>query len=364
MVTHSAQSASAQVGVVTIEDKVVCQACGMVLGPPVTLADGNGAPVRSGPPASIVENSRGEFIAAYGRDLPGIYDSRGGFVRSIGRSGEGPGEFRSAEIILLGDADSLLIIDRGLQRLTLLSPEGRYVRSAPIPDGTYSAARTIDGKVVLMAQVPDRARFAKPFHVLDRLGNYVLSFGEGDGTAIPGQTPPLSRWVRAAARGGFWSVPVHGNYLIERWSTDGVRQGAYRRVAEWFPTSGTRRLSFSRDLPPTPQILSIAEDEGGIVWIAIRVADANWRSAVRWDSRRAGEQALRPVIEDRSKAFDVIIEAVDVANAQLVARERLDVGWASFTGDNRLMTVRDLSDGNIDVRLQKFSLRSSRDRKQ
>jgi len=351
-------SAVAQTRVSAIDDKVTCDACRFDLGPSISLSESNGAPPLSGPPASIVANRRGQFVAVFGRrDPPAVYDARGTFVTSIGRAGEGPGEFRSAEIIVEGDADTLLIIDRGLQRLTVLSPDFRYVRSAPIPDGTLSGAWTSDGKIVLAAEVYDAARFGKPFHILDRIGNYLSSTGEVDGSFIPGKSPPLSRWICAAAGGGFWSVPVAGEYLIERWSTDGKRLAAFHRRADWFPIEGSPRLGFSRSDPPSPQILSVVEDESGLLWIAIRVPDRNWKSAVRWDERRTGEQAARPIIDERGKAFDVIVEAIDVRNGRLVGRDRLDEAWAVFAGPKTLLTVRDRADGTIDVRIQRVSMR-------
>jgi hypothetical protein len=218
--------------------------------------------------------------------------------------------------------------------------------------------------LVLAAQVNDAARFGKPFHVLDRVGNYISSFGQGNGTVIPGLTLPLSRWVSAAARGGFWSVPVTGGYLIELWTVDGKRVAAFRRAADWFPTTGSPRLGFTRSDPPTPQILSIVEDQNGILWLAIRVADRNWKSAVRWDDRSVGEQALRPIIEDRSRAFDVIIEAIDVREGKLLLQERLDEAWAVFVDRQRLLSVHEQSDGGIEVRIRQFGMRATRQERQ
>lgn len=63
------------------------------------------------------------------------YNSQGAFEGATGRQGEGPGEFRLIRTLSRGNADSLTVYDAHLDRVTVLSPEGRYSRSfAPSSD--------------------------------------------------------------------------------------------------------------------------------------------------------------------------------------------------------------------------------------
>ena len=63
-----------------------------------------------------------------------VFASDGSHVASIGREGEGPGEFSSIRLLgLLGDA--LVLLDRRLRRVSLIHPDEGFVRSFPLPDG-------------------------------------------------------------------------------------------------------------------------------------------------------------------------------------------------------------------------------------
>jgi len=58
-----------------------------------------------------------------------FYDSDGQFIRSVGREGEGPGEFRAIGLVQLGRADTIIVSDGILSRLTLFSPSGEFGRT-------------------------------------------------------------------------------------------------------------------------------------------------------------------------------------------------------------------------------------------
>ncbi len=61
------------------------------------------------------------------------YDAHGRFVRNIGRLGEGPGEYRLPELAV--DHDTLIIDDPRLNRVMLMTPDGRMLRQFPGPAG-------------------------------------------------------------------------------------------------------------------------------------------------------------------------------------------------------------------------------------
>jgi len=61
-----------------------------------------------------------------------FYDAAGRFLFAVGRDGAGPGEFRSIRRMGLR-ADSIWAYDAGLQRVSLFTTDGRYVRSFALP---------------------------------------------------------------------------------------------------------------------------------------------------------------------------------------------------------------------------------------
>ena len=62
----------------------------------------------------------GRVVIANGKPLElRIYDAHGTLLRRIGRTGDGPGEFRGRLDLLPAGGDSLLVYDQGSQRLSL-----------------------------------------------------------------------------------------------------------------------------------------------------------------------------------------------------------------------------------------------------
>ena len=59
-----------------------------------------------------------------------IFDADGRHLRSTGRKGDGPGEFRAAGPLVHLPGDSIGVWDESRQRLTVFSAQGEYVRSA------------------------------------------------------------------------------------------------------------------------------------------------------------------------------------------------------------------------------------------
>lgn len=102
---------------------------------PDTLVDmasgliGGAADLHVGPEGRVyVSDPRGNVLH--------VFDESGGHVRSIGREGEGPGEFRRPGG-LQTLADTLVVVDAGNGRLQLLTPEGESLASRPVNVGLY-----------------------------------------------------------------------------------------------------------------------------------------------------------------------------------------------------------------------------------
>lgn len=81
------------------------------IGPAIKLRDGRYA-VADGGNARVV-----------------FFDASGTLTSTTGRSGEGPGEFQHLTLLARGAADSLLVWDRQLRRVSVLSPTGDFAHS-------------------------------------------------------------------------------------------------------------------------------------------------------------------------------------------------------------------------------------------
>lgn len=72
------------------------------------------------------------YIVDTGNDRIAVFDSAGEYLRSIGRQGEGPGEFRSMTL-LDAHGGNVLVYDRSLRRLQVFDTGGRFLRSYTSP---------------------------------------------------------------------------------------------------------------------------------------------------------------------------------------------------------------------------------------
>src|SRR5262245_7574293 len=79
-----------------IPTKHGCKTCALQLSPVVRIGSAEDS-AGFGLTASVVLTRRGQFLVSSGTFVGQVfvYDRNGRFVRSIGRRGEGPGEFKS-----------------------------------------------------------------------------------------------------------------------------------------------------------------------------------------------------------------------------------------------------------------------------
>lgn len=68
------------------------------------------------------------IVANSGSSELRVFDSAGVYLKSIGRQGSGPGEFRGTITLFPHAGDSLVVYDNGNGRLSVFTAEGEYVR--------------------------------------------------------------------------------------------------------------------------------------------------------------------------------------------------------------------------------------------
>lgn len=102
-----------------------------------------------GPVTGAVLLADGRIVVAnQGTNEVRFYDSAGTWLASSGRAGDGPGEYRALAGLWRGVADSLLAFDFTKQSLSVLGPEGEFVRLITI-GSQFSAATMRSGGFAL-----------------------------------------------------------------------------------------------------------------------------------------------------------------------------------------------------------------------
>jgi hypothetical protein len=59
------------------------------------------------------------------------YDADGNWLKTTGRQGSGPGEFRNPYLLERGNADTVYVADSQNSRIALLAPDGSFIRDMP-----------------------------------------------------------------------------------------------------------------------------------------------------------------------------------------------------------------------------------------
>lgn len=232
------------------------------------------------------------------------YDSAGNFVRSLGREGDGPGEFRSPHPALLGD--TLIVHDPQQSRITLLTLADSFVRSFPSICCHFGPPAHVDQDGVITVQgsrrapdgtsLPQWVRFDLTGHRIDSLlqpravepavWTVTQSFPGGgtgstvryvplapqtsvtllhEGTAVFGRTDvPTFAVVKNAVD----TVRLFGRSdVVPDPAPPGMRDSLFERIVG--RTDRFKGVASLSDIPETlPTWQSISEDGSGNLWVS------------------------------------------------------------------------------------------------
>ncbi len=198
-----------------------------------------------------------------------VFDAEGAYLRTIGRAGDGPGEFAGLNLLYLV-GDILYAVDARLRRVTAFTEEGELLSTASLPavgDRLVSVSfhgRLGDDWMLSLSHPydwPEHGRFVDrrtslflspsgsgldgAFRAFEReadrppaLAEYTWSrmFGMRQGGALTGQSPlwgPRGAWASDGARHIF--VTVGDEYRIDAFEPEGTLVRSLRRSHEPVP---------------------------------------------------------------------------------------------------------------------------------
>ncbi len=103
------------------------------------------------------------------------YDAQGQYIRSIGRSGEGPGEFRAPAALGIDASERLLVLDRARRITAFEADSGTYDTTMVLPFGPQDLCTMASHLFVHGIW----AEHEPIVHAFDMGGTYRQSLGEG-----------------------------------------------------------------------------------------------------------------------------------------------------------------------------------------
>ncbi len=166
-----------------------------------------------------------------------VFSSEGDFLRTLGREGEGPGEFRQPQDMFFLDDGTLVVLQLAPGRLVLLNPDGEPAGEIPIPTIDGGTPALVGGQgmgdgvmLVVSANTQHEGR-------VDIERSMVLVDGEGNvRETMLSEVRELefvnftfhetawrsfdNRW-RVGSDGNLYAAPEFDAYRIAVWNPDG-----------------------------------------------------------------------------------------------------------------------------------------------
>lgn len=336
--------------------------CSPFLGEAAVVLESDSTGEYADPGTQVAIDSKGTF---YGGSLQGgkllKWAADGRLLASVGRVGQGPGEFAPGPLRVFVSPDDTVFVRDGSLRFSVFDTALAFIRTVPLgPIMAMSAGETHfleDGRIASTFQSP---RFqGSDLVFLDREGRVLASELPTQDELNPGGFRP-NRPSGVVRSGALWVGPPYGmgGYSFDIVDSLGKITSRFSPPAPWFDV-GTRVEKAEAHGParrfPFPAVSRVQADEHGLVWI--------WTALPR--DRAAVDMFLRAPIQDLARVTREVtrtrIEVYDPDTRELQAAGELQVPIADvlepiFHGRQVLVVEVD-STGARNVSVRSMQLR-------
>jgi hypothetical protein len=242
--------------------------------------------------SNIAMQSNGRLIEAEtAHPVVRMFGADGRFIRTIGRDGEGPGEYRNPYVMVYHD--TIVVQDQQLRRATVYDPDGKLMRSFPSTCCAFGMKHWIDdhghliatgmrnwavfdlaGKQLDSLEPPDagsshrwvvRNPNGQPsISVMVPFTGHSISMPLRNGTVIYGAT---DRYQLLITTNGRDTVRIFGRSgLVPQPVRPGARDSMYQAVIKQI--EALRGIAHESDIPSVgPLWDDVMQDDAGNIWI-------------------------------------------------------------------------------------------------
>lgn len=230
--------------------------------------DANGVIARSTAGLLIVSASNGtKFV---------VFDSAGRLLRTIGREGDGPGEFRRISSAAFGPGDSLMLVEATRRVAHLFDPSFTFVRQYRLPMVTNQVIPLPDGSLVLSGLLRLPSAAGLPLHRVSSDRSMARSFGPRTPFSGPGTPPSFRIHLVNGAAGRFWSVPTN-QLALHEWSDTTVVRSVVLDLP-WFPIWHAEPPRFIDKERPVSRVADVALSTSRFATLLISTAAEKWEA--------------------------------------------------------------------------------------
>ena len=310
---------------VSVPGVVTCAGCQIVMDTVVTLGGlyTEGAEAISWTSEVAVDPRGRILVVTIGYPEIFVFDGTGRFLRTVGRGGEGPGEYGKF-ISHINVGPRYIHVFESHRGRTLLDHDFGFVRRDRFPGEVHQSFVTESDEVVFMGSLPSPASAGHTLHLVSPSGD-IRSHGIDDDEVYRGY---MASYVVTGKADTLWSFDM-GSTRITRWDLVAEPRVAGvwdRTVDEW--ERHDRGSDPSNPVWPSPRVIDVMRDGHGL-WIAWNAPDPN---------RPPGGGILINT-EPHQTLYDGWVDLVDPTTGKTIARYGGDDSLLGFAGGSRYLVA-------------------------
>jgi hypothetical protein len=303
----------------------------------------------------------GYLVAPTGREVGQLlrYDHAGMYLGTLGRLGDGPGEYRRVQSMVAARGDSVSLM--GGRRITTISTVTGRGRSEPVTLEAFYHLVLGDGRVVVNAMAQKEPMYA----LLSPESQITSRFGPvAPMVVLPGQNgrtigDPYATWVAMAPSpsGGFWAGAVYYGHRLQKVMPTGQVSINIQRKPAWFAPFAYAdiddklyRLGELRT--PRPTILNaVGVTSTGHVLTLARTADAKWKADPKAPAPRppGGEYPVENLVPTGGidRYVDSVLEVYRETDGVFLGSWRSDTLLGQMTPNGLIYVKGEDADGIV-----------------
>lgn len=326
-----------------IPDTPSCTRCDIRVASRIELLESDAAPFVAMPNA-VRMDSRGRLWVLQPLELPQIFAPTGRFLASVGRKGAGPGEYRMPFEAFSTPGDSVVVLDAGTSRGTVLDPDLSPTRFFRMPWGAKPVIVVKWPSAILgAALIRTPAAAGLPLHRFDVSGTEmsVTASYRHDGDVLRPSESAVN-YIPVIGTGGRLWTAERNRFRMTEWTTDGRVLRGITRAPAWFPTIANPGWG-NRTTAPPPAIAGMALEGSDRLWVVISRPKQSWPKA--WPAQSGPRGEIRTSDVRTDLLYESVLEIIDVAAGTVIARTVLPDFVIDLLPDRRAVVYSTADDG-------------------
>lgn len=186
---------------------------------------------------SVAASDMGDiFVLDFGAQHVKVFDKDGQYLRTIGRSGQGPGEFQLPLTLTYTSRDEIVVGD--MNRISYFSSDGEYLKSIPLTKGPLLSI-DVDSAGNIFGYSINRDKMVYELKKYDQELNGLISYGSSP--------LPTEEYRRTGKRNAFFTL-LRWDIINDDQAVTGYPEAGY--VIKILDASGSLIRKIEKDYMP------------------------------------------------------------------------------------------------------------------